>query len=141
VLVSAGDAHFAQGDGEVCGVALEIAARATLRLGLRKRPAWRPRFPTVEYEEPPSPPRRWFATTGLPVTRAGRNEHLDTTLAARNALEEMLAWLTEVRGLSQEQAYVLASVAVDLRISEIVDVPNVLVSAAIPLDVFESEPG
>jgi formamidase len=136
-LFSAGDAHFAQGDGEVCGVALEMAARATLRFELRRDPPWRPRFPTVEYEDVPVPPRRWFATTGLPVTRDGRNVRLDTTLAARAALEDMLEWLVRVRGLTEQQAYVLAYVAVDLRISEIVDVPNVLVSAAIPLDVFD----
>ncbi len=50
----------------------------------------------------------------------------------------MIAYLEHVRGLTTEQAYMLVSVAVDLRLSEIVDVPNPLVSALLPLDIFES---
>lgn len=135
-LFSIGDLHFAQGDGESCGVAIEIAGAATVRFGLRKNPGWPLRFPA--YEVPALPERRSFATTGLPVTEDGRNESLDLTLATRNAILEMIAWLGAERGLTREQAYVLVSVAVDLRLSEIVDVPNALVSALLPLDVFES---
>lgn len=135
-LFSIGDLHFAQGDGETCGVAIEVAGAATVRFGLQKSPAWRPRFPA--YETPSRPERRSFATTGIPVSENGRNEFLDLSLATRNAVLEMISYLCATRGLTREQAYVLVSVAVDLRLSEIVDVPNPLVSALLPLDVFES---
>src|SRR4029077_6810717 len=70
-LVSIGDAHFAQGDGESCGVAIGMHARATGRFGLRKAKEleWRPRCPAFEFTEPAGPPagRRSFVTTGLPL--------------------------------------------------------------------------
>jgi formamidase len=135
-LFSVGDLHFAQGEGEVCGTGIEMAGAVTVRFGLRKQPAWRPTFPA--YETPARPARASFATTGLPVDESGRNESLDLSLATRRALGEMLDWLTAERDLGREAAYVLMSVAVDLRISEVVDVPNPLVSAILPLDVFES---
>ena len=135
-LFSIGDLHYAQGDGETCGVAIEVAGAVTVRFGLQKSPAWRPRFPA--YETPARPERRSFATTGIPVTPDGRNESLDLTLAARAAVLEMVDYLGATRGLTREQAYVLVSVAVDLRLSEVVDVPNPLVSALLPLDIFES---
>lgn len=133
-LFSVGDLHFAQGEGEVCGTGIEIAGAVTVRFGLRKQPAWRPPFPA--YETPGAPPRRAFATTGLPVEESGRNESLDLALATRRALLAMLDYLTGERGLGREAAYALMSAAVDLRLSEVVDVPNVLVSALLPLDVF-----
>jgi formamidase len=140
-LVSIGDAHFAQGDGESCGVAIEMHARVTVRFGLRKAKAlkWRPRYPAFEYSEPPTPPsgRRWFVTTGLPLDAEGRNEELDLNLAAREALNEMVDYLVDARGLTPNQAYILVSVAADLRASEVVDVPNVIVSAHLPLDIFD----
>ena len=87
-LLSVGDVHYAQGDGETNGTGLEIAAAVTLRVGLRKHPARLPRFPV--YETPPERPRRWLATTGMPVTADGRNESMDLSLATRNAVLEML---------------------------------------------------
>ncbi|HXV57732.1 MAG TPA: acetamidase/formamidase family protein [Gaiellaceae bacterium] len=134
-LFSAGDLHFAQGEGEVCGTGIEVAGAVTVRLGLDRSPAWRPRFPV--YETPARPAPRALATTGISLRDDGGNEELDVGLAARRALLEMIDYLTGARGLGREQAYVLASVAVDLRISEVVDVPNALVSALLPLDVFE----
>lgn len=139
-LLSLGDPHFAQGDGEVCGTAIEVAATATVRIGLRSAAGLEDyaRMPAYEWiEEPRAEPRRWFATTGIPVTAAGENRAMDASLAARNALENLVGWIVAERGLTAEQAYVLASVAADLRISEAVNVPNVLVSAMLPLDVFE----
>ena len=62
---------------------------------------------------------------------------MDIGLAARRALLELIDYLQAVRGLDRAAAYVLCSVAADLRISEVVDVPNALVSALLPLDVFE----
>lgn len=140
-LVSVGDLHFAQGDGESCGVAIEVRGRATLRFEVRK-PAevvWRPRYPAFEFTEPQGPPagRRYFTTTGLSIDEEGRNEHLDLNLAARAAVQEMVEYLTVVRGLAPINAYILVSVAADLRVSEVVDVPNAIVSAHLPLDIFE----
>jgi formamidase len=135
-LFSVGDLHFAQGEGEVCGTGIEIAGTVTVRFGLRKQPAWRPPFPA--YETPGLPARPAFATTGLPVDEDGRNESLDLSLATRRALLAMLEHLTLERGFRREAAYALMSAVVDLRLSEVVDVPNPVVSALLPLDVFET---
>lgn len=129
-LFSAGDVHFAQGDGEVCGTGIEIEATVTVRFGLRKRPRWVPRFPA--YETPAQPARAAFATTGIP-----EDEPMDLTAAARAALLAMIDWLETEHGLSRPAAYCLCSACVDLHLSEVVDVPYPLVSALCPLDVFE----
>jgi formamidase len=134
-LLSAGDLHFVQGDGEVSLYAVETSGSVTFRVGLRKAPDWLPRFPA--YEAPPRPPRAAFATTGIPLADDGENGWLDLGLAARRALLELIGWLRSERGLGFEQAYALCSVAAELRISQAVDLPNALVSAALPLDVFE----
>lgn len=133
-LFSVGDLHFAQGDGEVSGTAIEMDGAITVRFRVEKGPAWRPRFPA--YTTPARPGRPEFATTGLPIRDDGGNESMDLTLAARNALVELLGWLTATHGFSREAAYALLGAVCDLRISEIVDVPNVLVSAVIPTDIF-----
>ena len=83
-------------------------------------------------ETPATPGRRCFATTGIPLA-----EGMDVTAAARAALLEMIDHLEAARGLARAAAYALCSVAVDLRISEVVDVPYPLVSALLPLDVFD----
>jgi formamidase len=136
-LLSAGDLHFAQGDGEVCISAIETGGAATFRVGLRRAPEarWRPRFPC--YEAPPRPARTMFATTGIPLADDGSQGDLDLNLATRRALLELLGWLEHERGFGREAAYVLMSVAAELRVSELVDAPNALVSAALPLDVLE----
>jgi formamidase len=132
-LLSVGDLHFAQGDGEVCISAVETGGSATFRVNLR-RDGWTPTFPC--YEAPPRPPRAFFATTGIPLDDAGAQGDLDLNLATRRALLELLGWLTSEHGLERPAAYVLMSVAAELRVSELVDAPNCLVSAALPLDVF-----
>ena len=63
---------------------------------------------------------------------------MDLLLATRNAVRAMIDWLGAERGLSREQAYVLCSVAVDLRVAEVVDVPNPIVTARCPLDLFQA---
>lgn len=65
----------------------------------------------------------------------GTNESEDLSLSAKNALLNMIEHL-KTRGFDRQQAYALCSVAVDLRISQVVDVPNLLVSALLPLDIF-----
>lgn len=142
-LFSVGDAHFAQGDCETCGTAIEMAATFRATLQLRKGAAARGnirdvQFSRDEYWVDPryAAPRRFFATTGLSIRKEGVNESEDVTLAARNALLNMIDHLVAERGFSRQQAYALCSVAVDLRISEVVDVPNFVVSAFLPLDIF-----
>ena len=142
-LLSLGDVHFAQGDGEVCGTAIEAHGRVTIRIDVLPagKLGYRPQTPAFESVEPAwKGGRRHFVTTGLPIRPDGSNADMDTTLAARNALLAMIDWLGAERGLSREQAYVLCSVAVDLRISEIVDIPNPVVSALCPLDIFHAIP-
>jgi formamidase len=129
-LFSIGDLHFAQGDGEVCGTGIEVAGAVTARFTVHREPHWRPRFPA--YETPARPARRAFATTGIPV-----HEAMDVGVAAREAVLEMIGWLEAVHGLERRAAYALCSACVDLRLSEVVDVPYPLVSALCPLDVFE----
>ena len=143
-LFSAGDAHFAQGDCETCGTAIEMSATLRVRFGLRKGEAADKnirdlRFTREDYYLPPefAAPRRFFATTGISVTKDGVNHSEDITLAARNALLNMIEHLTE-RGWTRQQAYAICSVAVDLKISQVVDAPNMLVSAFLPEDIFVS---
>jgi formamidase len=133
-LLSAGDLHFAQGDGEVCISAVETSGSATFRVGVKSGDGWQPTFPC--YEPAPRASRAFFATTGIPLTDAGAQGLLDLSLATRRALLELLGWLTAEHGLEREAAYVLMSVAAELRVSELVDAPNALISAALPLDVF-----
>jgi formamidase len=129
-LFSAGDVHFAQGDGEVCGTGIEIEAAITVRFALRKQPPWASRFPA--YTTPAQPGREYFATTGI-----AEHDAMDLTAAARAALLAMIDWLEAERRLSREAAYCLCSACVDLHLSEVVDVPYPLVSALCPLDIFE----
>ena len=153
-----GDPHFAQGDGEVSGTAIEMDADFTLTTRVIKDGPELRRGP--HFEGPVRvldiPSRRFYATTGFPLKAAGevppdmrylgaserigalRNLSKDVSLAARNALLEMIDYITETYGLSPEQAYVVASVAVDLRIGQLVDAPNVGVTALLPLDIFTS---
>jgi formamidase len=141
-LVSTGDVHYAQGDCEACGTAIEMRSRVHLSFGIRKGEAERRgiqdlQFFRDDYFSRPelAAPRRFFATTGIGVHRDGTNESEDLSLSAKNALLNMIDHL-ETRGFSRQQAYALCSVAVDLRISQTVDVPNLLVSALLPLDIF-----
>ena len=143
-LYSAGDGHFAQGDGECCITAIEMGATAVVKFHLQKGEAARnnikfPRFAHPGYFLPPewAAPRNFIATMGMPIREDGTQEGEDLTLAARNALIQMIDLLQE-RGWSKEQAYIICSVAVDLRISNVVDLPNVTVSAFLPEDIFQS---
>ena len=141
-LVSTGDVHYAQGDCEACGTAIEMRSRVHVRFQVRKGEAEQQgirdlQFFRDDYFTAPelAVPRRFFATTGTSIRRDGQNESEDLTLAARNALLNMIEHL-QTRGFTRQQAYALCSVAVDLRISQTVDVPNPLVSALLPLDIF-----
>ena len=81
-------------------------------------------------------PERFLGVMGMPINAAGEIESENLTLACRNAVLNMIELLQE-RGYSREQAYVICSVAVDLRISNVVDVPNYVVSALLPEVIFD----
>ena len=98
-----------------------------------KRIEW-PRFSHPKYFAKVE--QNFIATMGMPVTPEGRQENGDLNLAARNAVIRMIELLEE-RGWTREQAYVICSVAVDLRVSNVVDMPNVTVSAFLPEDIFQ----
>ncbi len=142
-LFSVGDGHFAQGDCETCGTAIEMGSTFYASFKLIKGEAKRlnirdAQFYRNDYFTTPemAVPKRFFATTGQSYTRSGVNYSEDLTVAARNALLNMIDHLVAQRGYTPQQAYAICSVAVDLKVSQIVDVPNFLVSAFLPLDIF-----
>jgi len=127
-LFSVGDGHGAQGDGEVCVTAVEMQATVTLRFDLQ---------PGRGLPEPR------LRTPGPIGAGTNRGPHYATTAhgpdlfaSAQQAVRYMIDHLVTERGLSREEAYILCSVAVDLKISEIVDAPNWIVSAFLPETVF-----
>ena len=126
---SMGDGHAAQGDGEVCGTAIETPMRASVRLTIRRDlPITGPEFLTPEGTAAERPVGRRYATDGIGP---------DVREAARDATRRMIDWLGREHGVVPIDAYLLCSVAVDLRISEIVDVPNFVVTAHCPLSIFD----
>lgn len=128
-LFSIGDTHAAQGDGEVCGTAIESPMEVELKLDLIKQEKLAfPRFTT------PGPVTRHLDAKGYEVT-TGVGPDLMT--GARDAVSAMIDLLGAAHGLSAEDAYLLCSVCGDLRISEIVDMPNWVVSFYFPRVVFE----
>ncbi len=102
-LLSIGDGHALQGDGEVSGTAIETSLTGRIRVILHKsrRLLW-PRAETATH----------YITMGLDP---------DLDEAARIAVREMIAYLVEERGLTREDAYILCSVVVDLRVTQTVD--------------------
>jgi acetamidase/formamidase len=126
---SIGDGHAAQGDGEVCGTAIETPMRALVRLTVRKDlPIRAPEFLTTSGAAAEAPVGRRYATDGIGPDLLG---------AARDAVRRMIDWLGREHGIAPIDAYMLCSVGVDLRISEIVDVPNFVVTAHCPLAMFD----
>jgi acetamidase/formamidase len=128
-LFSVGDTHAAQGDGEVCGTAIESPMDVVLKLDLVKDARLRtPRFTT------PGPVTRHLDAKGYEVT-TGIGPDLMT--GAKEAVAQMVDLLAGRYKLDPVEAYMLASVCGDLRISEIVDMPNWVVSFYFPRCVFE----
>ena len=128
-LFSVGDTHAAQGDGEVCGTAIESPMNVVLTLDLVKDARLKtPRFTT------PGPVTRHLDAKGYEAT-TGIGP--DLMAGARDAVSGMIDLLGKQYGLSAEEAYMLCSVCGDLRISEIVDMPNWVVSFYFPRVVFE----
>ncbi len=128
-LFSVGDGHAAQGDGEVCGTAIETPMQITLRLTVRKdMPVPELQYRTAGPLTPRTNTAPYYATTGCAP---------DVMEAARKAVRHMIAYLAHTHGLSRADAYMLCSVAVDLKINEIVDAPNWIVGAYLPTSIFE----
>jgi acetamidase/formamidase len=128
-LFSVGDTHAAQGDGEVCGTAIESPIDVALKFDLVKGANLRmPRYVT------PGPVSSHFDKKGYEVT-TGIGP--DLMAGARMAVSEMVELLSRRYGYSAIDAYMLCSVCADLRISSIVDVPNWVVSFYFPRIVLE----
>jgi acetamidase/formamidase len=128
-LFGIGDGHAAQGDGEVCGSAVEVPMSAVVRLSVRRD--FRVEAPEFVVRRPlersSAAAAGYYVTTGVDP---------DLYAAARQAVRAMVRYLVDRRGLDPQDAYCLCSVAADLKVSEIVDWPNLLVSAFLPLDIF-----
>jgi formamidase len=150
-----GDVHYAQGDGEVSGTAIEMGATVTVVTEVLKGEGANLNGPQFRggTQLKTIAPARFHATVGFPLKEAGEvpafltyldgeriagleNLSEDLSLAARHALLEMIDYIEREHGLSREQAYILSSVAVDLVVGQVVDVPNYTVSAILDLDVF-----
>ena len=150
-----GDVHFAQGDGEVSGTAIEMGAVVRVTTEIRKGQGEFVTGPEVEggAQIRNIEPTSFHQTVGLPLKEAGEvppplqyieNERIaslenlseDLTLAARDALLKMIDHIVREHDLNEEQAYILASVAVDLRVGQVVDVPNYVVTAVLNEGVF-----
>ena len=127
-LFSLGDGHAAQGDGEVCGTAIETPMRARIRLSVRRDfRVTAPEFRTAGPLGPSTNTAPWLATDGVGP---------DLMTAARDAVRRMIDRLGREQQLAAMDAYLLFSVAGDLRISEIVDQPNWIVTAYCPTSIF-----
>jgi acetamidase/formamidase len=130
-LFSLGDAHAAQGDGEVCGTAIETAMDVTVRLSVRRDFAVHaPQFHLPAGAIAPPEQSAYHVCTGVGP---------DLMEAARDAVQAVIVHLVHRHGLDREEAYALASVAIDLRIHEVVDEPNWVVGAFIPESIFDAE--
>ncbi len=142
-LFSTGDSHFAQGDGEVCLQAIEMDSSVVVKFKVFKKGSFSSaiRWPILSrstYFSDPiwGMPKSFIATMGMPIREDGSNAGEDLNTACKNALLQMIELLVS-RGLTKEQAYVICSVAVDLKISQVVDAPNFIVTAILPEYVID----
>ena len=119
-LFSTGDGHGAQGDGEADTTAIETALTGVFRLSVRKDLRL-----TVPHAETPT----HYITTGF-------DPDLDD--AVKMAMREMISYLVRTRGLSREQAYALCSIAVDMRITQLVNIYKGA-HAMLPKDIFKKK--
>ena len=127
-LFSVGDAHAAQGDGEVCVTGIECPMYAALRFDLHKgRNLPAPQFATPGPLTPKVEGAGWYATMGV---------NPDLMQAAKDSLRAMVEHISTTYHVEPVEAYVLSSLVVDLKISEIVDRPTWIVSSYLPLAIF-----
>ncbi|KDQ51776.1 hypothetical protein JAAARDRAFT_198851 [Jaapia argillacea MUCL 33604] len=131
-LFSIGDGHAAQGDGEICGTAIETPMKVSVRLTVRKD---KPYTKTPHFYTPAvsvtgteaNGGEEYYCTTGVDS---------DIKEAARSAARFMIDYLCAEHGLTRVQAYMLCSVAGDLRLHEVVDMPNYVVGMMMPQSIF-----
>jgi formamidase len=141
-LFSTGDGHFTQGDGEVRVTAVKMGATVVVRFKIHKDLAKTRTFAGPVFSHPGysaelgnAVPENFLGAMGMQINAEGEIESENLTLVACNAILNMMVLLQE-RGFSREQAYVICSVAVDLRVSNVVDVSNYVVSALLPERIF-----
>ena len=128
-LFSLGDGHAAQGDGEVCGTAIETPVRVSVRLTVRRDiRVSAPEFETAGPLGASTNTAGWIATDGVGP---------DLFQAARDAVRRMIDRLGVRLGLAPVDAYMLCSVAADLRISEVVDQPAWIVTCYLPMSILD----
>jgi acetamidase/formamidase len=128
-LFSLGDTHAAQGDGEVCGTAIEAAMDVVLRLSVRCDLS----IHAPQYHLPAGALAQAEESSFHVCTGVGP----DLMEAARDAVRSTISYLRQRHGLDRQEAYALASVAADLRIHEVVDAPNWVVGSFVPESIFE----
>ncbi|KAK5660551.1 hypothetical protein OQA88_13101 [Cercophora sp. LCS_1] len=137
-LFSCGDGHAAQGDGEVCGTAIETPMRARVRLTVEKkeqREGWALKCP--HYVTKPLGTEEAIARARLDKGEyAALGIHKDLREASKMALRGLMDWLEREKGLTGAEAYMLASVAASLKMAEVVDMPNYAVACSLPLSLF-----
>ena len=133
---SVGDGHMAQGDGEVCVTAIETLMAVTCRFKVIKNTIIESPQAIVPSANPTDLglskemlAKGFYHTTGVGP---------DLMANAKKAVRAMIEWLVRDQGLSLHEAYAICSVAGDLKISEIVDVPNWVVSMTVPRGIFQS---
>jgi acetamidase/formamidase len=127
--IAFGDPHAAQGDGEVCVAALEAGLSGSMRVRLHKgMTIAAPRFQTAGPLRSGIDGQGYFATMGIGP---------DLMIAAQDAVRGMIDHLGKEYGVDPLDAYLLSSVAVDLKITEVVDLPNWVVSAYLPLSIMK----
>jgi acetamidase/formamidase len=128
-LFSVGDTHAAMGDGEVCGTAVEAPMDIAVRLGVRRdMTIAAPQYVVARGELARTEPGGYHVCTGVAP---------DLMEATREATRAAIAHIVERRGGTVQEAYALVSVACDLRIHEVVDVPNWVVGCFVPDTLFE----
>lgn len=127
-LVSIGDCHAAQGDGEVCLTGIEAPMFVTVRFRVPKdKDVVQPQLESTGPYTPTGSDEPMYATTGISD---------DLMTSTKKAISHMVQHLDSERGLSREEAYILCSAAVDLKISQVVDKPNWTVTAYLPESIF-----
>ncbi|MGI8714181.1 MAG: acetamidase/formamidase family protein [Solirubrobacteraceae bacterium] len=131
-LFSCGDPHAMQGDGEVCVAALECDMRATLRLSVEPRSIVAPYFRTSGALTPQVDAAGHHGAMGIAP---------DLMEGTRKAVAAMIEWIVAEHELTREDAYMLCSLAGDLKIFEVVDAGMWNVGLTLPLSVFEHPEG
>ncbi len=132
-LFSCGDCHSAQGDGEINGTGIESNMTVKMRFKLMKGA----NLQEMRFITPPRKQLTMTETGGYYVTTA---QGPDLYKDAQQAVRYMLDYLTSEYNMTREQAYCLCGAAVDLKISQIVDAPNYMVAAFLPLSIFVKPP-